>query len=447
MIDDACAIAAAVRAGRNSAMDVTRSAIARIQGGDARINAVTRLLTDRAMAEAQAVDSKVASGIDPGPLAGVPYGVKDLFDVAGLPTTAGAGMRKDATPASTDAEAITRLRDAGAILVATLNMDEFAYGFATVNATWGTTRNPHDPARLAGGSSGGSSAVVAAGMLPFALGSDTNGSIRIPASLCGVWGLKPTHGTLPMAGVYPFVDSFDDIGPMTRNARDLALIASVLADEPLDHSPDAPRIARLGGWFGRNLEPVMARAFDAFCAALGDPVDIMLHDVDRARSSAFLMTAAEGGRRHLPMLRRCAGGFDPATRDRLIAGAALPVTAYLDALEFRETFKRQLTDVFTRFDILVAPVTVGVAPLIADPMISVDGQRVPARANLGLFTQPLNFAGLPVIAAPMPSPGTLPVGVQLIGAPGSEARLFAFAADMERRGLLSAPAIDTEALA
>jgi aspartyl-tRNA(Asn)/glutamyl-tRNA(Gln) amidotransferase subunit A len=439
MIGDAWAISQAVREGRVSAVALAQTAIGRIRREDGQINAVTRLLVQRALAEAALVDQMVAAGIDPGPLAGVPYGVKDLFDVAGLPTTAGAGLRRDAPPASSDAEAIVRLNRAGAVLVATLNMDEFAYGFATVNATWGTTRNPHDTERLAGGSSGGSAAAVAADMLAFTLGSDTNGSIRIPSSLCGVWGLKPTHGALPMGGIFPFVDSFDDIGPLTRSARDLALVTSVLVGTALDEDiSDGPRLGRLGGWFANNLEPVMESAFERFCVGLGTLPVINLPQVERARSAAFLMTAAEGGQRHLPTLRRHHAGFDPATRDRLIAGAALPAAAYLDAVAFRADYKAQLDRIFENIDILIAPVTVGVAPRIDAPFVQVGGKAVPARANLGLFTQPLNFAGLPVVAAPLATEGGLPLGVQLIGAPGSDARLFALAADLERRGLLRA---------
>ncbi|MFD2782024.1 amidase family protein [Novosphingobium pokkalii] len=193
--------AAAVRSGQVRAVDLAQAALARLAAD--RHVAVTRLLPARALDEAARVDALVAQGRDPGPLAGVPYGVKDLFDVAGEVTTAGSAVRAGAAPASADAESVRRLAQAGAVLVATLNMDEFAYGFATINARHGTTRNPHDPARLAGGSSGGSAAVVAAGHLAFALGSDTNGSIRVPASLCGLYGLKPTHADLPLDGTFP----------------------------------------------------------------------------------------------------------------------------------------------------------------------------------------------------------------------------------------------------
>jgi aspartyl-tRNA(Asn)/glutamyl-tRNA(Gln) amidotransferase subunit A len=216
----------------------------------------------------------------------VPSGVKDLFDVAGEPTTAGAAMRRNAPPATSDAEAIRRFQAAGAALVATLNIDEYAYGFATVNAAWGTTRNPHDPTRLAGGSSGGSAAAVAAGMLPFTLGSDTNGSIRVPASLCGCGGLKPTHGALPVAGVFPFVDSFDDIGPFAATHADIAAVHAVLAGAPLPGAAGAAiRAGMLHGWFVRDAAPEMAAALDGIARTLGaSPVTLPLCVAIRWRS-------------------------------------------------------------------------------------------------------------------------------------------------------------------
>lgn len=432
-------IAAQVRTGRCSAVALAKAAIAAIERLNPTIKAVTRLLADRALAEAAAVDAAVAAGHDPGPLAGVPYGVKDLFDVAGLPTTAGAARLRDAPPAAADAEAIAQLKAAGAVLVATLNMDEFAYGFATVNATWGTTRNPHDPARLAGGSSGGSAAAVASGMLPFALGSDTNGSVRIPASLCGLYGTKPTHGSLPMGGVYPFVDSLDDVGVFTRHASDLPLLHAVLAGSPMTARWDGPRVAMLGGWFADNRTPVMVEAMEALARALGDPPVVTLPDVGRARSAAFLMTAAEGGARHLPALRDDPMAFDPATRDRFIAGAALPTAAYLDALAERERFRAAVAALFGRYDVLIAPAVPGVAPLVDDPVVIIDGAAVPARAMLGVYAQPISFVGPAVVAAPLPVDG-LPLGVQLIGAPGSDAQIQQLAIQLEAKGLLRASA-------
>jgi len=430
-------IAADVRGGRRSAVSLAEEVIARIRAEDGRYGAVTRLLPERALAEAAAVDAKVARGEDPGLLAGVPYGVKDLFGVAGLPTTAGAGMLRDAPPAKSDAEAVARYKAAGAVLVATLNMDEYAYGFATINAAYGTTRNPHDPARLCGGSSGGSAAVVAAGLLPLSLGSDTNGSIRVPASLCGLYGLKPTHGTLPMGGVFPFVDSFDDIGPFAASAADLKL-----AWEALGGTAAAPagaiRVARLGGWFAANLDSGFDEGIDAIAGHLGGIPMVELPEVGRARSAAFMMTAAEGGARHLPELRHRAMEFDPQVRDRLLAGAMLPASAYFTAERFRAWFRAQADALFERYDILIAPSAPTVAPLVDDPNITIDGKRIPARAHLGILAQPLSFIGLPVVAVPLKRPGQLPLGLQLVGAPGTENRLFAFAEELEAAGLIGA---------
>jgi aspartyl-tRNA(Asn)/glutamyl-tRNA(Gln) amidotransferase subunit A len=424
-------IAADVRAGRTKAVDIARAALDRLRADP--YAAVTRILADRAVAEAEAVDAIVAAGRDPGPLAGVPYGVKDLFDVVGLPTTAGNGARTSAPPATQDAAAILRLRAAGAVLTCTLNMDEFAYGFATINAHFGTTRNPHDPARLAGGSSGGSAAVVAGGLLPLALGSDTNGSIRIPAALCGIYGLKPTHDALPLEGVYPFVDSFDDIGPFATDVMGLQIATEALRGAPL--AGDAPnRIAMLGGWFAGNLSDDMAAARDRVAAFLGAGT-VELPAVDVARSAAFLITASEGGRFHAPMLADHALAYDPATRDRLIAGATLSLEIVARARHFRRWFAAQADALFAEWDVLIAPATPCAAPPIADPMIEVGGQRVPARAHLGIYTQPLSFIGLPSLVVPLKDCGPLPLGLQLVGPPGGEARLFTLAARLEKEGM------------
>lgn len=436
-MNSAAAIAAEVNAGRRSARATAEAALAACEVEGKRLNAVTRILRDRAIAEAEAIDGIVAAGGSAGPLAGVPYGVKDLFDVAGLPTTAGAAMRADAPPAAHDAEAIRRLRAAGAVLVATANMDEYAYGFATVNAHYGTTRNPHDPTRLAGGSSGGSAAMVAGGMVPLALGSDTNGSIRVPAALTGLYGLKPTHGALPMGGVFPFVDSFDDIGPFAISIADLRLAWEALCGDTV-RAVEAPRVARLGGWFRADCNADLLAGIDAVAEAIGAAPIVELPDVARARSAAFVMSAAEGGAFHLSALRRDPMGFDPATRDRLIAGTLLPAAAFLAARHFRAEFASAAARLFADHDVLIAPAAPCVAPPIDDPTMMLGGERVAARANLGVMTQPLSFIGLPVIAAPLPRAGKLPLGIQIIGAPGSEATLFAFAARLEQAGLIGA---------
>jgi aspartyl-tRNA(Asn)/glutamyl-tRNA(Gln) amidotransferase subunit A len=431
-VKQAVEIAAAIRSGQTSAMAVLEDCLAGLAAHGGRLIAVTRILTDRARLEAAAVDAAIAAGQDPGSLAGVPYGVKDLFDVRGLPTTAGSSLYADAPPADADAQAIGCLQAAGAVLVATLNMDEFAYGFATINARHGTTRNPHDLDRLAGGSSGGSAAVVAAGLLPFSLGSDTNGSVRVPASLTGIYGLKPTHGALPMGGVFPFAESFDDVGPFTLSVADMQCVWQVLTGTSTQKASDPIRVARLGGRFRDNADPDQIAAMDAIAP---DAPLIDLPDIARARSAAFLITAAEGGALHREALGRDAMAFDPATRDRLLAGALLPDTLYQAAQMFRAQYKQRITDIIADHDVLLAPATPCVAPPIADPRILIDGALSPARADLGIHSQPISFTGLPSLSVPLRRPGRLPVGLQLIGRRGSEAALFRFAARLEDMGL------------
>jgi len=426
-------IAAAVKAGSVTASQVVDRCLAALGTDGYRLVAVTRILADRARHEAKLVDAAIAEGKDPGPLAGVPYGVKDLFDIAGLPTTAGSALYANAPLARHDAEAIRRLRAAGAILVATLNMDEFAYGFATINAHHGTTRNPHDEDRLAGGSSGGSAAVVAAGLLPFSLGSDTNGSIRVPASLTGIYGLKPTNGSLPLDGVFPFAASFDDVGPFALSAADLQTIWEVLADDNVAVEQSAFRVGRLGGPFRENADPDQIAAIDALAP---DAPIVCLPDIARARSAAFLITAAEGGAAHRAAFAHDAMTFDPATRDRLMAGALLPRALYDEAQEFRSTFKQVIAKLIADYDVLLAPAAPCIAPTIADPRILINGAPGPARRDLGIHTQPISFTGLPALAVPLLRPGRLPLGLQLISRPGGEPMLFRFAAELEEKGLI-----------
>ena len=426
----AAAIATAVRVGEVSAASVAARTLDALLAD--RHVAVTRVLAERAMAEAAAVDAKIAAGADPGPLAGVPYAVKDLFDVAGLPTTAGSAARAKGPVAEADAEAVRRLSAAGAVLCATLNMDAFAYGFATVNADYGTTCNPHDPARLAGGSSGGSAAAVAAGLVPLALGSDTNGSVRVPASLCGLYGLRPARGDLPLAGTFPFAESFDEIGPFAASLDDLALVWGVLRGGAVSSSGTAPRIARLGGRFCENADPAQLAAIDAIAP---DAPLLVLPDVPRARSAAFVITAYEGGRLHREALAADPFAYDPAVRDRLIAGALLPDALYERALAFRAEYAGRIEVLVADFDVLLAPSAPCAAPRRDDPMILIDGELSPARANLGIHTQPITFTALPVLAVPLRRSGQLPLGLQLIGKRGGEGALLRLASELEERSI------------
>ena len=228
MIPTAFQIAQQVRRQEVSASVVIQASLENIAQQNARLNCFTSVLSDSALAAAATIDHKVAVGEAVGPLAGVPFAVKNLFDIAGTVTLAGSKINQDDSPAAQDATAVARLKEAGAILVGALNMDEYAYGFVTVNHHYGVTPNPHDLSRLSGGSSGGSAAAVAAGLIPLTLGSDTNGSIRVPAALCGVYGFKPTYGRLSRAGAYLFSSSLDHVGPFARSVSDIALAFEAL---------------------------------------------------------------------------------------------------------------------------------------------------------------------------------------------------------------------------
>ncbi len=451
-------IAASVRSGRVSAESVMQAALERIDARNADINAFTATTPERALARARTVDAAVARGQDPGTLAGVPFAVKNLFDVAGVATLAGSVIERRRAPASADAFAVARLEAAGAVCVGCLNMDEYAYGFTTENSHYGATRNPHDTARSAGGSSGGSAAAVAAGLAPLTLGTDTNGSIRVPASVTGLWGLKPTFGRLSRAGSVAFVPSLDHIGPLARGVADLACAYDALqGDDPDDPAqgrrPAQPvtallregvtglRVARLGGHFARHGLPLVQSAADRVATALGATSVVELPDAAAARAAAFIITAAEGAQMHLADLRAMAQDFEPLTRDRLLAGAMIPAQWLLHAQRIRTMFRAQLAAVFQDWDILVAPATPSPAGLIGQDMLEIDGVAVPLRASLGVYTQPISFIGLPVIAAPLQSqaPGGLPVGVQLIAAPWREDLLFRAAATLEWAGICAAP--------
>ncbi|HEY0526026.1 MAG TPA: AtzE family amidohydrolase [Stellaceae bacterium] len=451
----ALAIAAAVRAGQASAVQIAEAALARIEADDPALNSFTTVTVERALAEARAVDARRAQGYDPGPLAGVPYAVKNLFDIAGITTVAGSKIDAERPPAAADATAVRRLAEAGAVLVGALNMDEYAYGFTSENTHYGPARNPHDRDRIAGGSSGGSGNAVAGGLVPLSLGSDTNGSIRVPASLCGIFGLKPTYGRLGRGGARPFVASLDHVGPLARSAADLAAGYDAMqgpdardpacAGRPVEpalpqlaRGVDRLRIAVAGGHFAGSGEA--AEAVATVAQALGVATrTIEVPEAARARAAAFIITASEGGNLHLSDLRMRAADFDPMTRDRFLAGAMVPAAWVIQAQRFRGWFRERVLELFRDVDILLAPATPCAAPRIGQETIEIDGVEVPMRPYLGVYTQPLSFIGLPIVAVPVHRPGKLPIGVQVIAAPWREADALRIAAALERDGVVAAP--------
>jgi AtzE family amidohydrolase len=452
--DTAANIAAAVTAGRVSATHIVEVTLARIRERDPLLNSFTAVTKHRALARAQALDAARAKGEKLPPLAGVPFAVKNLFDVAGLPTLAGSKINRDLPPAPRDAALIERLEAAGAILLGALNMGEYAYDFTGENIHDGPSRNPHDLNRMSGGSSGGSGSAVGGGLVPLALGSDTNGSIRVPSSLCGIFGLKPTYGRLTRARTFPFVASLDHLGPFARTTRDLALAYDAMqgfdVDDPacadraaepvvphLDKGTEGLRVAVAGGYFkGKTAEAVAA--VDSVASALGANRDIDIPQAERARSAAFIITASEGASLHLDRLRTRAKDYDPAVRDRLIAGAMTPASLVVKAQKFRRWYREEVLKLFAEVDAILAPATPCTAPLIGQQTFKLDDVELPVRANLGLYTQPISFIGLPVVAVPVPL-APLPIAVQIIAAPWREDVALRIAHALETQGVVAAP--------
>lgn len=438
---DAIAIATAIRSGETTAQAVISATLEDITRRNTTLNCFTTVTAESAIAQAEAIDAAIANGKDPGILAGVPFAAKNLFDVAGITTLAGSKIEADKPPATRDATAVERLKAAGAVLVGATNMDEYAYGFVTENAHYGATPNPHDLTRISGGSSGGSVAAVAAGLVPLSLGSDTNGSVRVPAAFCGILGFKPTYGRLSRAGAFLFSASLDCIGPFARSLRDIATVYDLLqgndprdpicSERPvqpsvpeLDRSWEGLRIAVADGYFMQGAEPEALEAVEKVAKALGVKQTVTIPEAERAKAAAFIITAVEGANLHLNNLRSRPGDFDFATRDRFLAGALIPASWYLQAQRFRCWYRDRLREIFESVDIILAPATPCVAPPIGQAKMVIAGEEILVRPNLGRFTQPLSFVGLPILSYPVFSNDKLPLGVQIIAAPYNEALIF-----------------------
>ncbi|MBM3393042.1 MAG: AtzE family amidohydrolase [Betaproteobacteria bacterium] len=435
----------------DSAVGRVAAAIETIECRDGALNCFTQVTSRRAQAEAARLDESMARGASRPVLAGKTYAVKNLFDIEGEVTLAGLSLNAHREAASSDAVLIDRLQRAGAIMLGALNMDACAYGFTTENTAYGSTRNPHDLERSAGGSSGGSAAAVAAGLVDFSLGSDTNGSIRVPSSFCGVFGLKPTYGRLPRTGTFPFVNSLDHLGPFARDVRTLAAVYDAMqgpdsGDPACAQRPAEPtmaqldggisnlRVARLMGYFDVWAGPEARAASLNVAQTLGAYEEVELPSVERARAAAFLITAAEAGQLHMPALKQHYDDFEPLIRDRLLAGGLQPASWYLHAQRVRSWFRTRVLELMQQYDVLIAPATPFPATRLGKEWVELNGQRLPLRPNVGLMTQPISFIGLPVVAVPLKGAGHLPMAVQVIGAPWREDNCLRVAAWLQRSG-------------
>ncbi len=447
-------IVRAVGAGETTAHNVVMAALGRIEANNQRLGAFTDIIRDRAIAHANDVDARLRDGKKL-PLAGVPFGVKNLFDIAGLATRAGSRINRDNPPATQDAALVRKLEAAGAICVGALNMGEYAYDFTGENITDGPARNPHDTMHMTGGSSGGSASAVAGGMVPLSLGSDTNGSIRVPASFCGIFGLKPTFGRLSRHGAFPFVASLDHVGPFARSVEDLALAYDAMQgfDEAdpvavrrpleatagrLERGSAGLRIAVADGYFAGDAEP--REMMEIAARALGVTKRVTIADTAAARAAAFLITMAEGASLHRQRLETRLDDFDPAVSERLLAGTLLPAAWIERAQRFRRAYRDRVLALFAEVDVILAPSTPMRAPKIGQQTAMIAGVEMPVRPHLGVFTQPISFIGLPVVAVPITVPGQgLPIGLQAIAAPWREDNALRVARQLEKAGVARAP--------
>jgi 1-carboxybiuret hydrolase len=449
-------IAGLVSDGSTSARSVIEASLARIARLNPEVNAFTDVTAERALKSADELDRKRANGGKLGALAGVPFAVKNLFDIKGYPTRAGSKINRELAPATRDATLIEKLEMHDAILIGALNMGEYASDFTGENVHDGPSRNPHALDHMSGGSSGGSGSAVGAGLVPIALGSDTNGSIRVPSSLCGIFGLKPTYGRLSRARSFPFVSSFDHLGPLARSVTDLALSYDAMQgydrEDPvqvprqvdltyrdLDKDVDRIRIAVASGYFrSKGLAEAYA-AVDKVASALNVQRTIELPGAATARAAAIIITSAEGAALHARRLKERPRDFDPAVRNRMIGGLATPAAWVEAAQRFRRHFRDEVLKVFEDVDVVLAPATPCRAPKIGQKTMELDGEVLLVRPNLGIYTQPISFIGLPVVAAPVWVDQGLPIGVQIIAKPWREDLALRVARHLEKSGAVRAP--------
>ncbi|MGH9168117.1 MAG: amidase [Acidimicrobiia bacterium] len=434
---DAAGMAAAVRERRISPVELVEQALARAEVWQPVTNAFSQLHADEALRDARQRAEEAARGHELGPLHGVPVAVKDLYDVAGWETTGCCEAYRGRT-AERDAEAVALLRRAGAVIIGKTNQHELAAGATNLISACGPTRNPWDPARITGGSSGGSGAAVAARVVPLALGTDTGGSIRIPGSFCGVSGLKPTHGAVSLKGVMPLAPTLDTAGPMAVTVEDLALGHAVLtgAGDPFVEEAARPakelRVGTLGGFHATPVHPEVleaaenaTRVFESLGAQVvaitGDPP----HGVELWERVAMPQFADAHGH-----LLETPADIHPRTRSWLEEGIGADADAREEALLAAQEVGAFFLEALAVCDGLLVPATPFAAPLAAKDDVRVgDGVLSVSRGGPSRLTRLVNLAGLPAVAFPagFPSDG-MPVGVQLIGRPGDEATILRLAA-------------------
>jgi aspartyl-tRNA(Asn)/glutamyl-tRNA(Gln) amidotransferase subunit A len=437
--DDLCAagvaeIAARVRAGALSPVEVAKAVLARAEEHK-QLNAFITLRPEQVLREAQALEQRIAGGEDPGPLAGVPVGIKDLMHVQGYPFTCGT-KAMDGKPAVRDADVVAKLRGAGALIVGTLNLHELAYGVTSANMHFGHVVNPAAPGHIPGGSSGGSGAAVASGIAAIAVGTDTGGSIRIPAACCGVVGFKPSHDAVSREGVWPLAWTLDHIGPLAREVDDAAIAFEVMAGLPAGcisgKRIDKPRLVRPTPFFYEHLDGAIARHIEAVLARLtGAGAKLATRKVERADeapTAQFITLATEGCQANWELLAKRPEGISPDVRLRLEIGQFIGGVDYVKAQRLRRILRDNMIGALKDADAFVLPSIPISLPKAGTTMVEIAGRVLPVPAAVTRLTSPFNFSGLPAISLPCGTDRNgLPVGLQLVGRPGADATVLAAA--------------------
>ncbi len=437
--------AAKLRAREVSAVELAQESLMRIRADEPRLNAFITVTEDLALEQARQADHELAKGLDRGPLHGIPYGLKDVFNTKGIRTTCGSKIFADYVP-DHDAAVYQKLREAGAVLMGKTGMQEFAYGITCNNPHFGAIRNPANPDCIPGGSSGGSGAAVAAGSLFFAMGSDTGGSIRIPAAYCGCVGLKPTSGRVSRRGVLPLDFSLDHMGPLTRSAADAGLVLNAIAghDEGDDTSSRQPvddyavgggslagvRVGLPANFYGDRVAPEVASAFaDAVLraqAAGATLVPITVPDPAEINVVSRVILLSEASALMEPYLHR-RGDFGADVLALLDQGRFLAATDYINAQRLRRHYQKEWAKLWAQVDCIFTPTAPILAPRIGDTDVVIDGVAEDIRLATTRFMRVANVLGIPAISIPLPV-NCLPVGLQIMAAPFAERRLLSIAA-------------------
>ena len=416
-----------------SSVELVERALDRIEAVDGRVGAFVIVLADQAREEAARRDAEAAAGQARGPLHGQPVAVKDLVDMAGVVTAAGS-PKLAANRAERDAEVVRRLRAAGMVIVGKTRTHEFAYGVQTPG-----TVNPWDEARIAGGSSGGSAAAVAAGMVDYAVGTDTAGSIRIPAACCGVVGLKPTYGAVPATGVFPLSWSCDHVGPIAAGVAEAGLLLEILSGVPAAIGPMPPANLRLGRLAGEELalvDPAVTEVIDGLCARLereGARVDEVELPLSAARSAVATMVLPELAAAHAPLLAETGeDGYSRHILNAIRRGQQMLATEYLGGRRYRERFGALVEGLLDGRDALALPTLPVVAPAVTAREVELgDGNRASVRQALTALPGAFNCSGSPVVSIPVGLVDGLPVGLSLVGRAGGDHELVRVAKAVE----------------